>query len=289
MVLVVCGYAQGGGRWESSTRGEGAAGGAAAQAAYITIKIISTNHPRVAASLRKLSPGMPNVAPTLPGLACIVSLALWGSPSPHVALTQHPHVTPPHRHLTQHHPLLSSYLYLYYFLRAERRCPHRYSAWFCLPPPTSSAPLQSWMVVALSSPPLTVSFPRPRPPPQSTPMPPQSLFNPGAHLPSTKRLFLAPRYAHPDHDKWPLMAASPLHFLALASQQTPLHLGLSPPDPAAMVTPLCPPLPLREHLGCRSHGSPCNVSLLLRHCPTPSRGQRRTTQESGLLLRSRSR
>jgi hypothetical protein len=38
----------------------------------------------------------------------------------------------------------------------------------------------------------------------------------------------------------PLMSASPLHFLALASQQTPLRLGLLSPDLAAMVTPLCP-------------------------------------------------
>jgi hypothetical protein len=189
--------------------------------------------------LRKLPPRMPSAAP--PSLRASSVLPCGARPPrmsrSRIVRTQ-PHVAPPHRHRTQPHPLLSSYLY--YFLRAERRRPHRYSARFCLSPPTSSALLRSRMVVVLSSPPSTVSFPRPRPPPQSTPLPSQSLSNPGAHLSSTKRLFLAPRYAHPDHDKWALNVSVPLHFLELASQQTPLCLGLPPPDPAAMVTP---PLP----------------------------------------------
>jgi hypothetical protein len=199
-----------------------------------------------------------------------------------------PHIAPPHRHLTQPHPLLSSYLY--YFLRAERRRPHRYSARFCLPPPTSSAPLRSRMVVALSSPPSTVSFPRLRSPPQSTPLPPAIPFQ-SRRSPSIDEaaLFLAPRYAHRDHDKWALNVSVPLHFLALASQQTPLRLGLPPPDPAAMVTPLCPTPAATRTFRLSVARFP------VQHVPSPPSPPdslawtARATQESGLLLRPRSR
>jgi hypothetical protein len=83
--------------------------------------------------------------------------------------------------------------------------------WCTVLPPTPDilCPALIRMVVALSSLPSTVSFPRPRRPPQSTPLPPQSLSNPGAHLPSTKRIFLAPRSTHPDQDKWALNVSVP--------------------------------------------------------------------------------
>jgi hypothetical protein len=96
------------------------------------------------------------------------------------------------------------------------------------------------MVVALSSPPSTDSFPRLRPPPQSTPCP----WNPFP-IPALTFHRRSGSSSHlvmptPTMTSGPLMSASPLHFLALASQQTPPRLGLPPPDLAAMVTPLCP-------------------------------------------------
>jgi hypothetical protein len=149
---------------------------------------------------------MPNAAP--PSLHASSALPCGARPSRMSrsrSVRTQPHVAPPHRHLTQPHPLLSSYLY--YFLRAERRRPHRYSARFCLPPPTSSAPIPDGGRAFIAA--INGLIPTSAAAPQSTPLPPQSLSNPGTHLPSTKRLFLAPRYAHPGHDKWALNVSVP--------------------------------------------------------------------------------
>jgi hypothetical protein len=112
-------------------------------------------------------------------------------------------VAPPHRHLTQPHSLLSSYLYLYYFLRAERRRPHQY------PPPDilRSAPIPDGGRAFIAA--INGLIPTSAVAPAINSMPLESLSNPGAHLRSMKRLFLAPRYAHPDHDKWALNVSVP--------------------------------------------------------------------------------
>jgi hypothetical protein len=53
--------------------------------------LLTIDHPRAPASPTKAASAHAQCRPTLP--ACIVSLALWGSPSPHVALTQRQNAT----------------------------------------------------------------------------------------------------------------------------------------------------------------------------------------------------
>jgi hypothetical protein len=142
-----------------------------------------------------------------------------------------PHVALPHRHLTQPHRLLSSYLY--YFLRAERRRT-------VLPPtPDILRSDPGWWSRFHRHHQRSHSHVRGRPCNQ--------LHCPCNPFP-IPRLTFHRRSGSSSHlvmptstmTSGPLMSASPLHFLALASQQTPLRLGLPPPDPAAMVMPLCP-------------------------------------------------